>query len=107
MVQDLIALCQKGGFCLTKWISNSCKVLQSVPEEYRSKDIQYLDLDRDKLPVERTLGLHLCAEADTFQFKLQLKPHQCTRRGILSTVSSVCDPIGFLAPLMLPAKLLL
>lgn len=107
MVQDLIALCQKGGFCLTKWTSNSRKVLQSVPEEYRSKDIQYLDLDRDKLPVERTLGLQWCAEADTFQFKLQLKPHQCTRRGILSTVSSVYDPMGFLAPLMLPAKLLL
>lgn len=30
-----------------------------------------------------------------------------TRRGILSVVSSVYDPIGFLAPLTLPAKIML
>lgn len=107
MVQDLTALCQKGGFSLIKWISNSRKVLQSVPEESRSKDIQYLDLAKDKLPVERTLGLQWCTEVDVFQFRMQLKAQQCTRRGILSTVCSVYDPMGFLAPIMLPAKLLL
>ncbi len=107
MVQDLTALCQRGGFCLTKWSSNSRKVLQSVPEQSRSKDIQCLDLDQDKLPVERTLGLRWCTEADVFQFRMQLKSQQRTRRGILSTVCSVYDPMGFLAPVMLPAKLLL
>ncbi|KAI7814202.1 hypothetical protein IRJ41_010024 [Triplophysa rosa] len=60
MVKDLSDLCQRGGFCLTKWISNDRKVLQSIPEEHRNKDIQHLDLDRDQLPVERTLGLHWC-----------------------------------------------
>lgn len=107
MVQDLTALCQKGGFRLTKWSSNSRKVLQSVPEQYRSKDIQCLDLYQDKLPVESTLGLQWCTEVDAFQFGMQLKSQQCTRRGILSTVCSVYDPMGFLAPVMLPAKLLL
>lgn len=107
LIKDLIALCQKGGFCLTKWISNDRKVLQSIPEEHRSKDIRCLDLDRDKLPVERTLGLQWDAENDTFQFRMRLKSQQCTRRGILSVVSSVYDPMGFIAPLTLPAKLLL
>jgi len=82
-------------------------VLQSVPEESRSKEIQCLDLARDKLLVERTLGLQWCTEADVFQFRMQLKTQQCTRRGILSTVCSVYDPMGFLAPIMLPVKLLL
>ncbi len=107
MVKNLTSLCQKGGFRLTKWISNSRKVLQSVSEENRAKDIQQLNLDRDKLPVERALGLQWSVEADTFQFKISLKNQPCTRRGILSVVSSVYDPLGFLAPLILPAKILL
>ncbi|KAL2086463.1 hypothetical protein ACEWY4_017522 [Coilia grayii] len=66
-----------------------------------------LDLDKDSLPVERALGLQWCVDSDHFQFNINLsqKPH--TRRGILSVVSSIFDPLGFLAPLILPAKQLL
>ncbi|KAK0131615.1 hypothetical protein N1851_033674 [Merluccius polli] len=107
MVKDLTDICQKGGFHLTKWISNNRGVLLSIPEEDRSKNLHELDLDRDQLPVERALGLHWCVETDTFKFKLALKEQPHTRRGILSTVSSIYDPLGFLAPLTLPAKLML
>lgn len=69
MVKNLTSLCQKGGFRLAKWISNSRKVLQSVSEENRAKDIQQLDLDQDKLPVERALGLQWSVEADTFSIQ--------------------------------------
>nr|XP_021331052.1 uncharacterized protein LOC110439398 [Danio rerio] len=107
MAKDLTCLCQKGGFRLTKWISNSREVLQSISQENRAKDIQQLDLDRDKLPVERALGLQWSVDVDTFQFKISLKTQPCTRRGILSVVSSVYDPLGFLAPVILPAKVIL
>lgn len=50
MAKDLIAICSRGGFTLTQWISNSREVL-------RSKTLCELDLDRDKLPVDRALGL--------------------------------------------------
>ncbi|XDV14268.1 hypothetical protein PO909_002442 [Leuciscus waleckii] len=53
MVKDLTALCQKGGFVLSKWISNSHKVLASIPQENRTKETKELDLDRDNLPIER------------------------------------------------------
>ncbi len=107
LVKDLTALCSKGGFQLTQWVSNSRTVLASIPPEQRAKEVRTLDLDKDSLPIERTLGLQWCVNSDHFQFNIQLslKPH--TRRGILSVVSSIFDPLGFLAPLILPAKQLL
>ncbi len=100
----LVDLCNMGGFQLTKWVSNSRTVLSSIEEEQRGKDIRSLDLDNDKLPTEHALGLQWNVEDDTFRFNIAVteKPH--TRRGILSMVSSVFDPLGILAPLTLPVK---
>ncbi|XP_016522029.1 uncharacterized protein LOC107834739 [Poecilia formosa] len=107
LIKDLVALCEKGGFTLEKWISNSRVVLQAISEEQRAKDLKMLDLDIDKLPMERALGLQWCVETDAFQFKIKLKHLALTRRGMLSGNSSVYDPLGFLAPVTLEAKLLL
>ncbi len=42
--------------------------------------------------------------SDTFSFKVALDKKPATRRGILSTVASVFDPLGFLAPFLLLRK---
>ncbi|KAK7909879.1 hypothetical protein WMY93_014563 [Mugilogobius chulae] len=107
LVKELTELCLKGGFRLSKWTSNCRSVLSSIPEEKRSKPTRQLHLDQDSLPVEKALGLSWCAESDTFIFQLSMKPKPHTRRGVLSTVSSVYDPLGFLAPYTLLPKLLL
>ena len=46
-------------------------------------------------------------ETDQFGFKVFIKDRPCNRRGILSAVSSLYDPLGMAAPFILPAKLLL
>ena len=107
LVKDLQALCSSGGFTLTKWMSNSRKVLTSIPAEHRATEVRDLDLRHDTLPVERTLGVQWDTEADTFTYKIKLQDKPGTRRGILSIVNSIYDPLGFLAPVILPAKLLL
>ncbi len=89
---------------LEKWISNSRAVLQSIAEDQWAKDVKELNLDRDNLPVERALGLLWCVESDSFKFKMEVKQQSLTRRGMLSTTSSVYDPLGFLSPVTLPAK---
>lgn len=79
MVKDLTAVCSKGGFQLSKWMSNSRKVLASIPEEHLSKSTKDLNLDKDNLPVERALGLHWCVESDAFMFKIAVSERPYTR----------------------------
>ena len=66
-----------------------------------------MDLTCNSLPIERTLGIQWCIESDTFQFRIEVKDRPLTRRGILSTVSSVIDPLGLVSPYVLMGKQIL
>ncbi|MBM6549259.1 hypothetical protein, partial [Streptococcus dysgalactiae] len=46
-------------------------------------------------------------EKDEFVFQLQLAGKIATRRGLLSSISSLYDPLGLVAPWLLPGKILL
>ena len=106
-VCDLRNLMNGGGFNLTKWVSNNRLVLESIPVEDRAKGTKELDLTCGALPVESALGMSWFVEAGQFGFKVFIKDRPCTRRGILSAVSSLYDPLGMVAPFILPAKFLL
>lgn len=107
LAKELMTLCESGGFHLTKWMSNNKALLYSIPDSERAPVAKDLDLQPNELPVERALGVQWCTSSDSFKFKVQLPDKPCTRRGILSVASSVYDPLGFLAPLLLPIKLIL
>lgn len=107
MANDLSDRCHEGGFHLTRWVSNSRDVLQAIPEKEQSKNWSELDLDRDQFPVERALGLQWCMESDTLNICMDCKERAHTGRGILSVISSVYDPLGYLAAVTLPAKQIL
>lgn len=107
LYRELVALCERGGFCLTKWLSNRPRVLECIPETNRAKGVIKLDFEQPSLPVERVLGVEWCIQSDMFKFKIVLKERPLTRRGILSTVSSIYDPLGMLSPVVLVAKLIL
>ena len=98
---------RNGGFKLTKWVSNDKGVILSFPEELRAKEMKNLDFEKDYLPVERALGIEWSVETDRFQFKVNITEKPPTRRGILSLASSIYDPLGMVAPFVLPAKILL
>lgn len=100
-------LCKEGGFRLHKFASNNRAVLEAIDYHDYAKNVKSLDLSSNPLPMERTLGILWCAESDTFQFHVKLPERPPTRRGILSTVSSVFDPLGIVSPFTLLGKRIL
>ncbi|KAL6463232.1 hypothetical protein MHYP_G00276230 [Metynnis hypsauchen] len=100
-------LCALGGLRLHKFVSNSKAVLESIPSTERAKHVKELDLAFGDLPLERTLGILWHTQSDCFKFKIKLKNQPATRRGILSTVASLYDPLGFVAPVLLIGKRIL
>jgi len=105
LASELRALLSRGGFNLTKWVSNDKEVLATIPKSERAASA--FDLDLEGLPTQSTLGLQWDMQTDTFNFRTVKKVKAPTRRGILSTVSAMYDPLGFAAPVILPAKQLL
>ena len=90
-----------------KIVSNSTDVLNRLPEEARAKDVQHLDFSRDRLPIQRSLGVHWSLEQDTFTFIVNLPEKPFSRRGVLSIASSIFDPLGFVTPVTIEGKLIL
>ena len=67
LAKQLRTLLARGGFDLTKWISNSRKVLESLPHSERAAQVKSMDFD--KLPIERALGVQWDVHSDRFGFK--------------------------------------
>ena len=100
---ELMRMLRKGNFRLTKFISNYEDILAAIPAEERT--IKNLDLD--KLPIERAIGQQWNIDTDTFSVETSLlsgRPGNDTRRGCLSILSSIFDPLGMIGPVLLPAK---
>ena len=107
MIEKSKGLCRESGLTLHKFTSNSKVVLESLCPEDRSDNTKDLDLRHDTLPIEKTLGVKWCMESDCFKFRVIVDSKPLTRRGVLSTISSVFDPLGFISPVILEGKMIL
>ena len=104
LIDELRKLLSRGGFRLTKFMSNSARVIESVPASERSVGVKHIEFD---LNYERALGISWNVTEDCFMFNMHYKSVPCTKRGLLSSMSSVYDPLGFLSPFALKAKKLI
>ena len=86
---------------MTKWLSNDRKVLPEIPETERT--IVVANLAIQESPTEFAVGLKWDVKVDTFIWRASESPQHLverrvmTRRGILAIVSSLFDPLGFIA----------
>ena len=92
---------------LHKVVSNSVEVMEAFSNEDRGKDSRNLDLRHDSLPPQQSLGVYWNLEQEIFTFKVDLPEKPFTRRGVLSIVNSIYDPLGLAVPVLLEGRLLL
>lgn len=99
---ELMALLKKGQFELRKWSSNNSELLSTIPEELQEKPLSF---DKEAQSVIKVLGLIWCPVQDCFSYYIKpINYKSCTKRIILSEISRVFDPLGFLAPLTFLTK---
>lgn len=104
--KNIEAILQKGGFTLQKWCSNDANFLrQFEPVKLTS----HVSLDITIHGTITALGLRWNMGKDVFQYSLNLPPmnNTITKRTILADVQRLFDPLGWLAPAMLPTKILI
>ena len=107
IIQEVRAVCAAGGFHLTKFVANRNSALQDLPAPDCSQKPD-VGLDFDVCQTEeRALGVRWKIDEDKLGFSMFRKDSPPTRRGILSVISSVYDPLGVAGPFLLQGKQLL
>ena len=96
-----------GNLRLHKFSSNSKEVRTKLDPEDLAENLENLNFETDNLPLQRSLGLYWNLESDTFTFKVSNDEKAFTRRGVLSTINSIFDPLGFVSPVTIQGKIIL
>ncbi|XP_071651745.1 uncharacterized protein [Temnothorax longispinosus] len=93
-----------GGFPLTRWHATHQNVLTAVQaEKDQGSQITFDDC------VTKRLGLRWLPQKDSFTFSTRISSHtdHLTKRLAWSEVAQILDPLGFLSPVVIKAKMLL
>ena len=103
--EDLTKLLSDAGFHAQKWCSNRMKVLEGITENDRATGVKF---EESELPSVKTLGVKWNANEDEFSFIVkEINLPVYTKRGLLSRIATLFDPLQFLAPYTIRAKMAL
>ncbi|XP_073811753.1 uncharacterized protein [Musca autumnalis] len=103
---EVIQALKSAGLVMRKWTSNCKDILKDLPPE----DLLYSDfLDFEDHSSAKTLGVRWNALLDEFYFKVIHFPEDSiyTKRVVLSHISKLFDPAGWLAPIIILAKIIM
>ncbi|XP_077259664.1 uncharacterized protein LOC143895995 [Temnothorax americanus] len=101
---QLRALCMAGGFPLRKWAANNEDVLDGIPLAHRLHQTSH-EWD---LESHSTLGLRWFTSTDSFAFQIKSRVVPTfTKRTALAETARLFDPLGWLAPVVVRAKILM
>lgn len=102
--KDLVKVMDSGKMHLRQWYSNNESVLEEIPEQDQHDSVTLVELVKKSI---KTLGIYWNQVEDTFQFRVtpMSGKNQLTKRELLSDISKLFDPIGWLSPSTLKAKI--
>lgn len=108
LYSEMVNLLKRGGFELQKWSSNSEELLERIKETGKRVDKE----DGIRLKTDeaiKLLGLTWNRRSDAFQYTVtlpQLK-EPVTKRIVISDISRLFDPLGWVAPTVIVAKIII
>ncbi|KAL0892639.1 hypothetical protein ABMA27_014364 [Loxostege sticticalis] len=106
--QQLIDMLQGAGINLRKWSSNSSELLHHLSKDQLNPSV----IDFKHAESTKTLGLRWEPTTDSFKFQskldhdIDINTTKYTKRMMLSDISKLFDPLGWLSPITIKAKLL-
>lgn len=106
VLKGAVDMCHKGKLRLHKIVSNEAGILEQFPSSELSGESVTKLTGESCEAKERTLGLVWDINGDRLHYHLNSEVGDSTRRGMLSTVAAIYDPLGFVAPYVLKGRLL-
>ncbi|XP_073946595.1 uncharacterized protein [Choristoneura fumiferana] len=101
---EMNGLMKAGGFELQKWNSNSKTFLQNIGLSHENtQQSEQIKLNKSI----KVLGVSWSRESDNFEYTLNLPETKepITKRQVLSDVAKLYDPLGWIAPVVVMAKI--
>ena len=103
VIVNVIQLLKSSGFNLTNFVSNHQEILNYTRQKPPSEN-KLVNLDLNQISIERTLETLWDPKQDVLRIQLINKEVPNTKRGILSLVSSIFDPLGILTLALMEPK---
>ncbi|XP_036345828.1 uncharacterized protein LOC118755085 [Rhagoletis pomonella] len=103
---EISEVLRSAGFPLRKWTSNCAEILKDIPKtDLLSEDF----LAFEDTSTVKALGIRWNAHTDLFYFIARpLEDRETlTKRAILSAIAKLFDPLGWLAPIVVVAKIIM
>lgn len=103
-IKELREALDSAGFPVRKWTSNSRGILKDIPKEHLLRE-DFLEID--DASTAKTLGIRWQAKDDEFFFVPSdiESTSSLTKREVLSQIAKLFDPAGWLAPVVVRAKI--
>ena len=108
IMKDIDTMLGRKGFAIKEWFCSG-----ALPVESNQKRVRFscADINETK-STEKVLGIQWDTISDKlqYQFKVNIQLQEVgrsTKRNVLSTINSIYDPLGLIAPITINAKIIL
>ena len=105
ILKGAINVLSQFGVRLCKIVSSSEEVIKAFPESEVAKDMVEVDFAEEDCLMQKSLGVAWDIKSDRLIMKVNVPDRAFTKRGILSVINSVYDPLNLAGPVILAGRL--
>jgi len=100
--QQLIKILGSAGMNLKKWCANDPRLLNGIALEDQEVNLNF---ESKEAQSTKTLGLIWLPKTDVFCIKANINSSSTTKRGVISDLAHIYDPLGLVGPVVVTAKI--